>query len=253
MKPRRRRYLGRAMEPKRVVSRALVGGLCVSAAVAVIALLSGSFDEVHWRVIGSSLGFSVFTCTAAAGAALRSRSDARLRALGTATAAVSMAALVLLVAALWIDDSEHDWLWRGFGIAGLGALWSSHASLMLGAVRPGDSALVKRLSVVSALTLGIETSVGVLVLLDAITDLNDAGARILASLIVVTVLTTALAPILRRMGRPEPSAAASAVGRANGFAAEVERSAVRLAAMDLPPQARAEVDHLRRLARDAGA
>jgi hypothetical protein len=229
----------------------LVGGLCVSAAVAVVALLSGSFDDVHWRVIGTSLGFSVFTSTAAAGAALRSRTDARLRLLGNATAGVSLAALALLVAALWIEDV--DWLWRGFGIAGLASLWTSHASLMLGALQPGDSAAVRRLSAVSAVTLGVETAVGVLVLLEVLTDVSDAGARVLAALIVVTVLATVLAPILRRMSRAEPSAAASAVGRASGFAAEVEQSAGRLAAMDLPPQARAEVDHLRRLAREAGA
>jgi hypothetical protein len=241
------------MDLRKLAGRALVGGLCVSGAVAVIALLSGSFDDVHWRVIGSSLGFSVFTSTAAAGAALRSRSDARLRALGNATAGVSIAALVLLVAALWIDDSEQDWLWRAFGVAGLGSLWTSHASLMLGALRPGDTAVVRRLSAISAVTLGMETSVGVLVLLEAITDVNDAGARVLAALIVVTVLTTVLPPILRRMGRAAPSAAATAVGRADGFAAEVAESAQRLATMDLPAQARAEVDHLRRLARDAGA
>jgi hypothetical protein len=239
------------MEPRQLASRALVGGLCVSAAVAVVALLSGSFDDVHWRVIGTSLGFSVFTSTAAVGAALRSRSDGRLRRLGNATAGVSLAALVLLIAALWIEDV--DALWRGFGIAGLGALWTSHASLMLGALQPGDSPAVRRLSVVSAVTLGIETSVGVLALLDVLTDVSDAGARILAALIVVTVLTTVLAPLLRRMGRAEPSATARAVGRGSGFAAEVEQSAGRLAAMDLPPQARTEIDHLRRLARDAGA
>ena len=59
------------MDLRRLVSRALVGGLCVSGAVAVIALLSGSFDEIHWRVVGTSLGFSIFTCTAAAGVSLR--------------------------------------------------------------------------------------------------------------------------------------------------------------------------------------
>jgi hypothetical protein len=239
------------MELRQVVSRALVAGLCVSAAVAVVALLSGSFEDVHWRVIGTSLGFSVFTSTAAAGAALRSRADERLRLLGNATAAVSLTALVLLIAALWIDGV--DALWRAFGIAGLGSLWTSHASLMLGALRPGDSPAVTRLSVISALTLGIETSVGMLVLADLVTDVSDAGARLLAALIVVTVLATVLPPILRRMTRAEPSAAARAVGRGSGFAAEVEQSAGRLAAMDLPPQARAEVDHLRRLARDAGS
>jgi hypothetical protein len=62
-----------------------------------------------------------------------------------------------------------------------------------------------------------------------------------------------LAPILRRTQRAVPTQAATAVGRASGFAAEVAESAQRLSMMDLPAAARAEVDHLRRLARDAGA
>jgi hypothetical protein len=239
------------MDLRRLVSRALVGGLCVAGAVAVIALLSGSFDELHWRVVGTSLGFSIFTCTAAAGAGLRSRSQSGLRALGTATVAASLSALVMLIAALWVD--ETDWLWRGFGIAGLAALWTSHASLMLGALRPADSPAVRALSQISAFTLGIETIVGVAALLELITDVGDAGPRVLAALIVVTVLTTALAPILRRTQRAAPSPAATAVGRGSSFAAEVADCAQRLAMMDLPAQARAEVDHLRRLARDAGA
>jgi len=239
------------MDLRRLVSRALVAGLCASALVAVIALLSGSFDDTHWRVIGSSLGFSVFTSTAAAGAALRSRSHAGLRALGTATVAASLASLVLLFGALWVDDTE--WLWSGFGIAGLAALWTSHASLMLGALRPGDTPVVRTLTQISALTLGIETAVGVGALLELITDVGDAAPRVLAALIVVTVLTTALAPILRRTQRAVPTQAATAVGRGSAFAAEVAESAQRLSMMDLPAPARAEVDHLRRLARDAGA
>jgi len=237
------------MDLRSLVSRALVGGLCVSGAVAVIALLSGSFDEIHWRVVGTSLGFSVFTCTAAAGAGLRTRSDERLRALGLATIAASIAALVTLIGGLWIDDV--DWLWRAFGVTGLAALWTSHASLMLGALRPADSSTVRRLSQVSAFTLGIETFAGVGAILGM--DVGE-GINVLAALIVVTVVTTVLAPLLRRMGSATtPSPAATAVGRGSGFAAEVAESAQRLSLMDLPAQARAEVDHLRRLARDAGA
>ncbi len=237
------------MDLRRLVGRALVGGLCVSGAVAVIALLSGSFDEIHWRVVGTSLGFSVFTCTAAAGAGLRDRSDERLRALGLATIAASIAALVTLIGGLWIDDV--DWLWQAFGVTGLAALWTSHASLMLGALRPADSPAVRRLSQVSAVTLGIETFAGVGAILGM--DVGE-GINVLAALIVVTVVTTVLAPLLRRMrSTPTPSQAAVAVGRGSGFAAEVAQSAQRLSTMDLPAPAQAEVDHLRRLARDAGA
>jgi len=241
------------MDLRRLVSRALVAGLCASALVAVVALLTGSFGEMHWRVIASSLGFSIFTCTAAAGAALRSRADSRLRTLGTATAVVSLTALVLLVAALWIDDSESEVLWRGFGVAGLASLWTSHASLMLGALRPDDSPTVRNLSQISAFTLGIETAVGLGAVLGLISDVGEVAPRVLAALIVVTVLTTVLAPILRRMqSTAAPSPATVAVGRGSGFAAEVAQSAQRLSMMDLPAPARAEVDHLRRLARDAG-
>ena len=237
------------MDLRRLAGKALVGGLCVSGAVAVVALLSGSFEEIHWRVVGTSLGFSIFTCTAAAGAALRTRSHDGLRTLGLATVAASLASLVTLFAALWIDDV--DWLWQAFGVAGLAALWTSHASLMLGALRPADSPAVRRLSQVSAFTLGIETIAGVAAILGA--DVGE-GVNVLAALIVVTVLSTVLAPLLRRMqSTTTPSAAATAVGRGSGFAAEVAESAQRLAMMDLPDPARAEVDHLRRLARDAGA
>jgi hypothetical protein len=217
--------------------------------VAVVALLSGSFDEIHWRVVGTSLGFSVFTCTAAAGAGLRTRSHEGLRALGLATIAASLLSLVTLFAALWIDDV--DWLWQAFGVAGLAALWTSHASLMLGALRPADSTAVRRLSQVSAFTLGIETGAGVAAILGM--DVGE-GVNVLAALIVVTVLSTVLAPLLRRMqSTATPSAAATAVGRGDAFAAEVAESAQRLSLMDLPASARAEVDHLRRIARDAGA
>lgn len=240
------------MDLRRLVTRALVAGLCVSGAVAVIALLSGSFDEIHWRVVGTSLGFSVFTCTAAAGAGLRTRSHEGLRTLGSATVAASAAALVTLVGGLWLDDV--DWLWRAFGVAGLAALWTSHASLMLGALRPTDSPAVRALSQVSAFTLGIETLVGVAAVLELIADVGEVAPRLLAALIVVTVVSTVLAPLLRRMqSTTTPSPAAAAVGRGSGFAAEVAQSAQRLSMMDLPAPARAEVDHLRRLARDAGA
>ena len=109
---------------------------------------------------------------------------------------------------------------------------------------------MRRLSQISAFTLGIETVAGVGAILGM--DVGE-GINVLAALIVVTVVTTVLAPLLRRMGSATtPSPAATAVGRGSGFAAEVAESAQRLSMMDLPAPAQAEVDHLRRLARDAG-
>ena len=241
---------------RRVAGRALVAGLCVSAAVAIIALLTDEWSDLSWKVVGTSLGFSVFTCTAAAGAALRLRADAWARTLGASTIGSSAAALVLLVGALWVE--QVDWIWRAWGVAALAALWTSHASLMLRALRSDDSTTVRRLTSVSVVTLGIDTSIGMLAVVGAFEDIDsDPVERGVSALLVITLLSTALPPILRRL-RPGPGTtpATAAFGtprRAGGFAGEVAEIVERLEAMDLPPRARAEVDRLRQLARNAGA
>jgi hypothetical protein len=236
---------------RRVAAWALVGGLCLAALVAIAALLTGSFDDTDWRVVASSLGFSVFTSTAAAGGALRVRDARWARALGAATALSSLLAYALLLAALWIADDEEG-LWRAFGILGLCALWTSHASLVLRALSSGDTSLVRTLTAVAVATLGIDTFVGILALLGALDDIDsEVPARVLAAILVVALLCTALVPILRRVAPAPPVAFSSP--RPGGLAAEVAAAAERLAAMDLPPPARAEVARLRELARDAGA
>jgi hypothetical protein len=203
--------------------------------------------------VGSSLGFGVFTCTAAAGAALRLRAARWAQALGAATIGSSAAAFALLVLALWV---EGDTLWRAFGIAGLTALWTSHASLMLRARRSDDTSAIVWLTAVSIVTLGIDTSIGMLAILEAFDAIDtDPIERGLSVLLVITLLSTALPPILRRLQRrpaPSPTTAFGTPPRAGGFAGEVAEVAARLEAMDLPPRARAEVDRLRELARNAG-
>jgi hypothetical protein len=243
---------------RRVAGWALVAGLCITALVAILALLTGSWSDTSWRVVGTSLGFSVFTSTAAAGAALRLRPEGWARALGAATIGSSAAALLTLLIALWTDGD--DWTWRAWGVAGLAALWSSHASLMLRALRSGDSTAVRRLTAVSVSTLAIDTGIGMLAVLGAFEDVDsDPVVRGLAVLLVITLLSTALPPILRRLQRRPAGAsrpAAAAFGtprRAGGLAGEVAEVAARLDAMDLPPRAQAEVERLRELARNAGA
>ena len=233
----------------RLAGRALVGGLCVAASVAILAVLTGSFDDTDWRVVGASLGFSVLTSTAAAGAALRLREHEWARAVGTLTVAASVAALGLLFVALWFDDSESEGLWRAFGVAGLLALWTSHASLVLRALRPTDPPAVRRLTGVSIVTLGIDTWAGELALLGVLDDYDEGLARLLAALLVISLLSSALPPIVRRVRRSSPAVAAPSPSR--GLAEELAEAVERLQAMDLPPQARVEIDRLRRLARES--
>jgi len=239
---------------RRAAGWSLVGGLCLAAAVAVLAVLTGSFDDTDWRVIASSLGFSVFSAAAAAGAAVRLRPAPWAGPLGGACIAASAAAYGLLLGGLWVATGA-DVLWRAFGVAALAALWTAHAALVLRARRPDDGVLVRRLATVSIVSLGVEAIAGELALLGLLDDVSsDAAARLLAALVVITVLSTSLPPVLRHLARRERAPAATPFpADRNRLAREVADAADRLDAMELPPAARAEVVRLRELARDAGA
>jgi hypothetical protein len=87
----------KAASIRRFAGLSLVTGLCVAAAAAVLALVTGSFDETDTRVILTSIGFAIASATASSGAAARLRPSAAMHLLGTATLVASIAAFVLLL------------------------------------------------------------------------------------------------------------------------------------------------------------
>jgi hypothetical protein len=221
-------------------------------------LLTGSFGDTEWRVIVTSLSFGIFSSTAAAGAAVRLRRDGWAQALGAAAMGASLAGFVLLMAAIWLDDSS-DGLWRAWGIAGLAALWTAHASLILRPLRPSDSGAVRSLTGVAVIALGIDTAAMMLLIAGVDPDGSEVLARALAVVLVAAVLTTALVPILRRMARqtrqPVPAAdghaafgTASRRDRETDLSAEIAGVAARLHALPQTPELRSEVARLRDLA-----
>jgi hypothetical protein len=234
---------GEPVPPRRLAGWALVGGLCLAAAVAIFALVTGSFDDTDWRIIASSLGFSVLSATAAAGEALRREGRGARMLVGAAAVASSAVAYVLLLGGLWIDD-DADRVWRACGCFGLLALAGSHASLVLRSVRSSDTGVVRTLCDISIVTGAIDTTAGVLGLSGAIDDVDEGVVTALAVLVVILLLTTALPPILRRLqaGRPAPRVVLSAGGRA---AERLEEIAARLG-----PDMRSEAEDLRRIARE---
>jgi hypothetical protein len=191
-----------AVPPRRLALWALVAGLCIAALVAIVALVSGSFDDTDWRIIATSLGFSVCSATAAAGEALRrERGGARALVAGV-TVAASAAAWLLLLAGLWIyEDSEG--LWRACGCFALLALAGSHASLVLRSMRPADSDAVRALCWTSVATGAIDSTAGVLGISGVIEGVDEGVVTVLAVLLVILLLTTALPPILRRIAGPQ--------------------------------------------------
>ena len=232
---------------RRAVAWVFVAALCVAALTAIAAVVTGDFDQTDGRVIASSLGFAVFSATAASGASLRQRGSERLRALGLAAVTLSAAGFLLMLAALWDDNSEDTWRW--FGCTGLAALACSHASLVSGAMRASDRRTVRALGRTSIALGVLDACIGVLAVSGAADEVDGAYGQLLAVLVILLLLSTALPPVLRRLER-----AAVPAAPAGPLAAQVLAAADRIEALNGDPGNRAseirrECERLRELAR----
>jgi hypothetical protein len=235
---------------RRAAGQALVAGLTIAALTAVVALLTGSFDDTEVRVILTSIGFAITSSTAAIGAAQRYRRSAALRALGTATALLSGATFVLLVLGIWTNDWGTEAIWRAFGCTSVLAVSGSHACLVLGARRPSDTDLIRSL-VIASVALAVFDTVGALLPISGIAEGVTDVAQLFAATLVLLVLTSVLPPILRRIQPAREGVPATALQR---FAGEVEAAAERIDELSRGPSNRApeirrEVERLRELAR----
>jgi hypothetical protein len=233
---------------RRFAARALAGGLSLAALVAVIALLVGDLSDTDGKVILTSIGFALCSATGSSGAAARLRG---LELLGTVTLASSVAAFVLLVAGLWTGDWGSEGIWRSFGCVGVIGLAGSHACVMLGARRRGDSVAVRRITT-AALWLGAIDAFGaILPISSLVSDVDEAWGRIFGASLVLLVLASVLPPILRRTQPAAPAAGRNGAG--GSFAAQVLQIADRIAELNgdpgrRAPEIRAEIERLRRLA-----
>ena len=233
---------------KRMLGWALVAALTVAAVTASAAPLEGDFDDTELRVIATSLGFAVFSATAAAGATVRMRAAERLQDLGLVTVVTSSAAFLLLGAALWIDwDAEP--LWRAWGCTGLAALASSHACVVSAARRSTDTGLIDAIASVSIATAVGDAFLLGLAVAGVVDDIDEGMAQFMGVLVIVLLLTSVLPPIMRRL-EPAPASAQrvpSPPARETASAPRAERASAALAAEVL-----AAADRIQELNADAG-
>jgi hypothetical protein len=244
---------------RRLLAWTFVVTLCIAALTAIGAIVSGDFDDTDARVIGSSVGFAVFSATAASGAGLRYRHSENLRSLGLVTIALSVLSFLLLALALWRDwDGGAAWQW--FGCAALGALAASHASLVAGARRPSDGEGVRLLATASISLAAVDALFGILAISEVVDEVDESFGQLLAVLVVLLVLTSALQPVVRRLQRSLPAAAGAERPAApreparSPLATELLVAADRIEALNADParrsaEIRRECERLRELAR----
>jgi hypothetical protein len=172
----------------------LIAGLA-----AIVAVANGRFGTEDLRVLGTSLGFAVFSSTAAAGAALRREGTGRSPWVGVATIVLSGLSLLMLEVAIWALDEDAL---RLFGSLALLTLAASHASIVLRAQRPDDGPLL-RFSTAASILFATADCAGAAVVLQGNFDIPDPSAYIRATAVVLIAMlvTTAIPPLLRASRR----------------------------------------------------
>jgi hypothetical protein len=249
------------MTVRRALGWILVAGLVLAALAASAAIVEGSFDDDDWKVIGTSLGFSVYSALAAAGATLRLKPRDLHQQLGSLTMLLSGVAFLLLLGWVWAEPNSDEVVVRGWGAVSLAALAASHACIVTAARRPTDSEGVSLLATVSIVLGVVDAVAAILPVVEIVENVDDGAAELFAVMVIALLLTTVLPPIMRRLGSAEraPSPAGTEavnVGerRADQLAQDVLEAADRIEAMNAGntargPEIRRECERLRALAR----
>jgi hypothetical protein len=179
----------------------LVAGLCLTASVAIWALVTGSFDGTSVRVLLSGLAAALCTLGGLAGSTALALKNAERR-VGEVTIALSQLTLALALALIWIPGAtDGETLARAFGVTSVLTLAGAHAALLRSRVRRGDTRVVRGLTQ-AAIACG--TSAALLVSgLFAASEGPVAPAvwRLLGVLVVLAVLNTLLVPLARKVTR----------------------------------------------------
>jgi hypothetical protein len=187
-------------EPKRVLLILVVVALCVTALVAIVALVVGELDDTGARVLATTAAMFVYSLTGLVGATLTSKRSGSV--LGGATLLASAIGLLLMVILIWASSGggDTDTLARAaFGLLVI-ALSCAQASLLQERRRERDGAAVAMVTTATQVTVAI---VAAMIVLPLVNDdgPGDAYWRFLGIVAVLDLLGVLLLPILRRVER----------------------------------------------------
>ncbi len=173
---------------------AAAAALVVGAAVALVAVLSGTFDETDGRIL-LTLGTALLA-GASAVAARGVAETTELRRTGNAVAASAPVLFVVAVVGIWTGGGPTT-----------GRLMGTAYLLMLASLMLSTNRLLvgsrHDLTIFFRATAGLLAVTTPLTVLMIWTDGRHPGAKVLASLWILTGLTYLLTPVARRIATPE--------------------------------------------------
>jgi hypothetical protein len=184
------------VQARKLLLSAVVGALCLTAAIAVVILLSGDFDDTSWRILATTSAVSFFGLLGVPVGMLLERG--RAVALARAGGALALAAFALTIAVIW-----HHWtnsVGKTWGVVLTLAVAAAQAAAVEARRRDTDTPAISLIVVGSMLSGGILAGMGVLAILTEIDD--GTYYRALGAVAVIDVALLAIVAVLRRGAGP---------------------------------------------------
>jgi hypothetical protein len=188
------------MGPKKVALWFLIVSVAISAALGIVALLTGTFGDFQMRIVLTTLTISAASIGALASGTLweaRGRKDLPIVGIG-----LSMVAALLLITGIWLEPLSNGY-WKFTASTGVLAAATTHACLLslaklsrrFGWAKPANLIAVYTLAFFIIITIYSESS-------------NDLGFRLIGTASIVVAALTIVTPIFHRLSRDDFSVGA---------------------------------------------
>jgi peptidoglycan/LPS O-acetylase OafA/YrhL len=180
---------------RRPLVRGIVASLCLTAAAAIVALVSGDFGDTQLRVILTTTAVSLYGLLALPAGVLLDRE--RMRVLAYAVIALSVLGFVLFMNIVWIEwDDSGEVAWKSTLVVSVAAGALAQIAASQSRRRADDSPAIEWLTLASS---GAALLLAAMVSIAALAEIDDAGYyRALGAVAVLDVLLLILPPVLRR-------------------------------------------------------
>lgn len=187
------------MSPKKVALWFLIVSVALSAALGILAILTGNFGDFEMRIILTTLTISAASIGAlAAGALWEGRGQKELPLLGIALAVV---AALLIISGIWIEPHSEQY-WKFTASTGVLAAATTHACLLSLAKLAPRFAWARLVTLTAVYTLAV-----LIVMTIYFEPSGDFGFRLIGTISIVVAALTIMTPIFHRLSRDDFSGA----------------------------------------------
>lgn len=188
------------MHRRKLLLTAIIGALCLTAAIAVVILLSGHFDQTAWRILATTSAVSFFGLLGVPVGMLLERGRALV--LARLSAALTLAAFALTLVVVWRHWTSG--VGKTWGVVLTLAVAAAQAAVVEARRRDTDTPAIVLLTGASMLTGAALAVMGIAAILTEIE--GDTYYRALGAVAVVDVLLLAVVAVLRRGAGPSAQA-----------------------------------------------